>query len=463
MKKFFLSLVLTGLASLVFMLPAEAQQSNNSASSYSWQPTGSPGFSANSAFFITVATNSSGQPYICYADTPWPAAVNVLTYTNSGWTQVGQAGFAVGLDVTMAVDLLGNPQVAMTQYHQPMINQASALAFDGVDFVYTGNQYFSAGDTYHTSIAIGNDNHPYVAYQDAANQNKLSVMTYTLNSWQYVGAAAFSPGFSRNPVIAFSPLGVAYVAFGDAANSFKASVMKYDGLSWVYAGNAGFSAGIMDSISLAFDPSGKPYVAFSDGANSWKATVMKLDGNQWVNVGQEGFSAGAAGWTSLVFNSQGNPVVGYRDAGNGNKATVMAFEGGQWVNVGTAGFSAGEVTWVSMASSPDGKLYIAFSDAANSDRTTVMEFAGYVGITETSGTSLSLYPNPVTDILGVRFSRSGIHGANIQILDSGGKIIRSLIINENDYQLNVSDLSAGIYCIQIQASGQSFCRKFIKK
>jgi len=460
MKKFFLPLVLSVLIGLVCFNSAVAQKSSNP---FAWSFTGGYGISANPASWVTISVDNWNKPYVCYVDFPSSLNVNVLSYSNNTWSQVGQAGFVSGLDVTMALDNLGIPYVAMCQSHFPLVNQASVMVFDGVNFDYLGNQYFSAGDTYHTSIAISPSGQPYVVYQDAAFDSKLSVMKFDGSAWVNVGPAGFSANYGRNPVIRISAANEPYVAFQDHANNLKATVMKYDGSAWAFVGNAGFSQGEMDSISLAFSPTGEPYVAFSDMVNSWKASVMKFDGSQWVNVGTPGFSSGAAGWTSLAFNYQGWPVVGYQDAGNSLKATVMAFDGNQWINAGQAGFSPGPATCTSLVSAPNGKLYIAFSDGANSAKLTVMEYSEYEGISQPAGPLFTLYPNPVSDVLKVRFSETGNSTKSIHIIDSGGKEVRSSFCNVNEYQVNVKDFAPGVYCIHINASGRSFYRKFIRE
>ena len=467
MKKFFPSLALTGVMCLVFAVTVAAQQvANNSikksAQLYSWQFTGDYAISANPAEWVTIAVDNWNQPYVCYADVPGTLNVNVLTFDNNTWSQVGQAGFTSGTFVSMALDNLGVPHVALCENHHPMVDQTSVMVYNGVNWVYLGNEWFSAGNSYHTSIDISPTGQSYVVYQDAANSSKLSVMKYD-GSWTNVGPAGFSAGFSRNPVIKFSPAAEPYVAFQDWANNGKATVMKYNGSAWALVGNAGFSPGEMDSISLAFSPAGEPYVAFSDKVNSWKATVMKYNGSQWVNVGTPGFSAGAAGWTSIVVRDMGKPVVGYQDAGNSLKATVMEFDGSQWGNVGEPGFSAGTVKCTSLASAPNGKIYLAFADGANSNKVTVMEYSDFTRINETTDPAFSVYPDPVSDILNIRFSDSGNSSKTIHIIDSGGKEVLNTICNTNKLQVNVSNYPSGIYCIHVNAAGESSCSKFLRE
>ena len=99
-------------------------------------------------------------------------------------------------------------------------------------------------------------------------------MVPAADTWEVVGTAGFSAGQADYTSLAFNG-STPYVAYQDAGNSGKATVMKFNGAAWEVVGIAGFSAGLAYYTSLAFDGS-TPYVAYRDEANSDKATVMKL-------------------------------------------------------------------------------------------------------------------------------------------------------------------------------------------
>lgn len=70
-----------------------------------------------------------------------------------------------------------------------------------------------------------------------------------------------------------------YLAFKDARNGNKITVMRPNpaAVSSLVLGNAGFSAGEVDYVDVTLNPqSGLPYVAFSDVGNGGKITVMRL-------------------------------------------------------------------------------------------------------------------------------------------------------------------------------------------
>jgi DNA-binding beta-propeller fold protein YncE len=181
----------------------------------------------------------------------------------------------------------------------------------------------------YTSLAFSPNGTPYVAYEDYSHTDKATVMEYSgtgTSGWVTVGLPGFSANTATFESLAFSPNGTPYVAYRDAGNGQKATVMEYNGGSWVTVGSAGFSANTATQESLAFSPNGTPYVAYDDFGHSNKATVMEYNGASWAAVGSAGFSAGVAGSESLAFSPNGMPYVAYEDAGNGSgKATVMEF------------------------------------------------------------------------------------------------------------------------------------------
>ncbi len=73
--------------------------------------------------------------------------------------------------------------------------------------------------------------------------------------------------------------------------------------------------------------------------------------------------------------------------------------------------------------------------------------------------SITIYPNPVKDIL--TFSSNGIDIENSEILDLKGNV---LLTNFNSQKIEVSLLEAGMYFVRFKtASGRLFQKKFIKE
>ncbi len=98
----------------------------------------------------------------------------------------------------------------------------------------------------------------------------------------------------------------------------------------------------------------------------------------------------------------------------------------------------------------------------------VMSLGGYsLSVDETARpTAVSMFPNPVTDLLAITVS--GFSGSQISVVitDLWGK---QLLENSfkpmkyNQYQINLTDLASGMYLVKILAGEQQVVRKIIKK
>ncbi|MFG5775617.1 putative Ig domain-containing protein [Comamonas sp. J-3] len=351
-----------------------------------WEAVGSAGFSAGGAYYTSLAFGPDGEPYVAYMEgaNGYKATVMRLNAAGTAWEAVGSVAFSAGQAdyTTLAFGPDGKPYVVYRDAANGQKATVMRLNAAGTAWEAVGSAAFSAGQAAYTSLAIGPDDKPYVAYQDGANGFKATVMRLNAAStaWEAVGPAGFSAGLTYYTTLAFGPDGKPYVVYRDAANGQKATVMRLNaaGTAWEAVGSVAFSAGRADYTTLAFGPDGKPYVAYQDAGNGYKATVMRLNaaGTAWEAVGSAGFSAGQAYYTSLAFGADGQPYVAYGDMANGTKATVMRLNaaGTAWEAVGSAGFSAGQAYYTSLAFGADGQPYVAYRDGSRGDIASVMRW-----------------------------------------------------------------------------------------
>jgi hypothetical protein len=228
-------------------------------------------------------------------------------------------------------------------------------------------------------------------------------------------------------------------------------------------GNTGVSFGGASYESLAFSQSGQPYLAFFDDINYGKATVKRFDGTNWVDVGNAGFSTRDAKYTCLAFSPSGEPFLAYVDVGDSSKATVMRFNGTNWVNVGKEGFSEGATSFTSLAFSPYGQPYVGFSDSVNSYKVTVMKFdSSYLGINEQKEVNLSLYPNPAKDKITIQIAE-GQAPSQLSILNLNGEEVLARSLIKPKTQIDISNLSGGVYFVRLMNFKTVEVGKFVKQ
>ena len=103
------------------------------------------------------------------------------------------------------------------------------------------------------------------------------------------------------------------------------------------------------------------------------------------------------------------------------------------------------------ATANDGSGEIGTATISISNQTT--------GINEVAVNTVSIYPNPTRSHLTISNTKASI--SSISIVDVTGKIVK--VIDGNESVINVSDLTKGIYFLQVQTAEGSYNSKFIKE
>ena len=109
------------------------------------------------------------------------------------------------------------------------------------------------------------------------------------------------------------------------------------------------------------------------------------------------------------------------------------------------------------------EIYIAFvhnncSDVFRINLDDINITAGTSGVEESELSQVSIYPNPATTMLNV-------HAENfreVQIINFLGQVVYSANITDNNFQINVSNLSNGVYFVRLNGETTT-TQKFIKK
>lgn len=79
-----------------------------------------------------------------------------------------------------------------------------------------------------------------------------------------------------------------------------------------------------------------------------------------------------------------------------------------------------------------------------------------------SAASFKVYPNPATNVVNVSSYENAIEA--ITVADINGRIVKRINGNEaNIAQLNISDLSVGVYTISVTSNNVTAVKKFVKQ
>lgn len=79
---------------------------------------------------------------------------------------------------------------------------------------------------------------------------------------------------------------------------------------------------------------------------------------------------------------------------------------------------------------------------------------------EMSDFKLTIYPNPAKDVININ-STTAIE--NVTITDMNGRIVKNITLGVNEGQINIADLSQGVYILNAVSNGKSVTEKIIKR
>ncbi|MCW3120528.1 MAG: ancA 3 [Flavipsychrobacter sp.] len=134
--------------------------------------------------FPSIVIAPGDVPYISFTDYNIAAHATVMKYDGTDWVVVGSPGFSFGTAfyTSLAMDTSGATPVPYVAYQDYDDNgKATVRKYDGTNWVTVGNVYASDSFAYYTSIAIDTSGTPYVAFSDQGNRpgayGPITVMT----------------------------------------------------------------------------------------------------------------------------------------------------------------------------------------------------------------------------------------------------------------------------------------------
>lgn len=224
------------------------------------------------------------------------------------------------------------------------------------------------------------------------------------SQWAYYAGvlSPFFPGYDNEFI-------VTHQFYPDSAvdSDYLFQIFDYDGTN------------LLVVASLRFDWQGT--IDFSDGT-TLNTNVSTYTAGQWYEVQIE------RTLTNIILRVNGTQLASYPVFGTGTSAK---FVGIRFDNYGS-GFNVDDLTIEVPASS-----------------------ASFVS------NSISVYPNPATSIVNLS-SKDGLTFENVTIVDVNGRTVKTITVNQTQSQINVSDLTSGVYFINIETNEGKAVKKFIK-
>lgn len=429
----------------------------------SWEFVGKDTFSTRAdADYQDIAFKpSNGTPYVVYAEADEMGEFlgnTVKKFNGNEWVTVGSETFTAkeSDDPDLAFSSANNQPYMVYGNDEDLL---AVRTFDGNQWQFVGPDKLDKHKILPPDIAISSGT-PYVIYGERLGG--INVKKYNGNRWVYVGKDNF---FSTGNVygyqvdLAIDPTdGTPYIAHLDRPSDLQTphpTVKKFNGNKWVTVGAYNFTDSIGRAPDLAFNPnSGVPYIAYYDEANGDRVTVEKFEGNEWVTVGDAGFPNAETDFPSLSIRpSTGTPYVAYGNNAAGiTNLTVQKFNGDQWEPVGNNPLT-GEIDYFDLGIHPASEnLYVAYSSVFKGGKTSVQTYETSTStgspIASSNSPAIRIYPNPAQNQLKLQ-TKTQTQTYTLHTL-TGQKVQSGKLIGKGTHALDVSNLSPGVYLLQVQ-------------
>jgi len=123
-----------------------------------------------------------------------------------------------------------------------------------------------------------------------------------------------------------------------------------------------------------------------------------------------------------------------------------------------------QVNWVNLfpalGTKPDARLNSGSVAATGANFTNTKFGNDFLAVTKNEDINVSVYPNPANNTVTINTNMDD--EATLEILTLEGKVVKSEVLKSNSTEVNVSDLTNGIYLLNISNSSSRKAIKLIK-
>ncbi|ETT50106.1 InlB B-repeat-containing protein [Paenibacillus sp. FSL H7-689] len=239
----------------------------------------------NDSFFITF--DKDDNPFLMFrgilvGNAAEPSMLMSWSYhEGSGWKQEARLEAFAGLRAFLA-PLPNNGMYLFAPFRLTGTPVAKGYSLaDGLWKQLDGKAYLITANM-DAASALDPSGVPYMIYLSSSNGVEMWKYPHSTPSedttWEKVNTSGFSVGTSQEGSMdmAFDSEGTPYVAYRDAADGNRVTVLKYENMDWRPVGSAGFSAGDVLQLDITIDSTDNIYVSYKEQG---KMNVMKFDPN----------------------------------------------------------------------------------------------------------------------------------------------------------------------------------------
>ncbi len=264
--------------------------------------------------------------------------------------------------------------------------------------------------------------------------------TYSVTQWGNFWSAGFAPSSMVDTTTAgYTNLFSAYAGAGAQGSMGYAIAQQNATVTITSAGERLSGMYITNSTYAA--------LSMRDGdAFAKKFGGVSGNDSDWFKVSFVGYHGGNAD-TVVAY------LADYRFANNEQDYIVK-----DWIWVDLSSLGICDSLQLVMSSSDVGQFGMNTPAYMAIDDLSVLDATGFA-TTERKGINVSMYPNPVSDVLTIE---TGVEATAVEVLDLAGKVLLSETTN-SIHQLNVATLPTGLYLVKVQSAVGVSTHKFVKQ
>jgi hypothetical protein len=268
----------------------------------------------------------------------------------------------------------------------------------------------------------------------------------------------------------------------DASNNNTSLFYQYwDGSAWLNTSLTSYTYDVNNNMTGEVNQIWNGFT----WVNSWQYTSINYDGNSnlisilyqlWVNN-----TWNNSRQSTYTYDANNNLTGGLDKSWNGNvwvnawqfadtydannskiKESGQRWDGSTWVNEYQRTY-AYDVN--NFEKSYTYKSWNNMGTKVTNGDSTYYYFHTVTGINDLfmPGKVITIYPNPATDMVTLNIDNSNNDDFKLNIYNESGELVRSKILKQNQQQINIGDLSNGIYMVVIKTKEWSKNQKLIIK
>jgi hypothetical protein len=407
---------------------------------------------------ISLCSDFNGNIYAAGSFTNLANKKYVAKFDGTRWSELGGSNsLGANLNIhSLISDSTGNIYAAGSFTNSA--NNKYVAKFDGTKWseLGAGANGLNVDATIY-SICIDLTGNIYAAGNFRNLKDKHYVAKFNGNGWFEIGTSALNNSLNANaPIykICSDSKGNIYAAGSFTNSANNKYVAKFDGTKWSELGGSNSLGSGLDNInSLISDSKGNIYAnIFKYIGVGGKAYIAKFDGTDWKELG---------GINSLVVSNINTIFIDSKDniyaavnniVGSEYKSYIVMFNGSNWSILGGGSDPFKGISSVNVLSTDsDGNLYAAnkFVAKLSKNQSNLKQ--------PLKNNLFSLYTNPIENKI-ILTAADELYGMDYFIYDKSGKLIVSDKIKSEITNINIANLSNGVYILTIKNKfSQSFC------